>query len=420
LIVNWSGLNTGDDVMLETVAHQARAKWPGLELGVVGHHVSAQIAERLRLRVFGAVFAVEQGLGAWRDLRQAVQWADAVLVGGGDIMRERTASLLPFALAAALGRPVAGVSLGVVGRSASRFWRRAYALCIGAAQLLYVRDQKSLSLLAPDAAAEGKFRVAPDVAFVSHRHHAAAPAKPAGAPLQVCVNLRELSDTAYLGVMSDGVNAQVARICQSLVAPGSPAIGEVVLVPMVDESAVGVTADQRDSDGHILRALAQALGAHGVATRVIDTRPSGFDDLAQWLDHADLVIGARYHFLIAALVSNATLYSVSYAEKVTQLRLAIPDMRELADGALSQSSPQQIADRHRRVAEMAARAQAALDDVLAVLDERAARTLAHRACGVALVALLALEPATRGARVRVGKLLRVLRGTAVARHGGRG
>lgn len=420
LIVNWSGLNTGDDVMLETVAAHARRKWPGLELGVVGHHVSEQIAARLGLRVFGSVFAVEHGTAGWKDMMAAVRWADGVLVGGGDIMRERSASLLPFALAAALGRPVAGVSLGVVGRTASRFWARCYRLCIAASQLLYVRDQHSLALLAPAGADPAKFYVAPDVAFVSHHAYAAQQAVAPAGPLRVCVNLREFSDTAYLGVMSDGRGDQVRRVCQILLAGGAERLGEVVLVPMVDQSAVGITADQRDSDVHILAELAEALQSHGVATRVIAQRPSGFADLAQWLDSADLVIGARYHFLIAALASNATLYSVSYAEKVTQLRLTIPGMRELSEEPLGLSSPEQIAARHLHVATMSQQALAALDATLASLDERSVRSAAHRVSGMLLVGMLALEPMTRGVRVRAGRMLRNARGASAAQAGGKG
>ena len=412
LIVNWSGLNTGDDVMLEIVAGQARRLWPGVELGVVGHHVSENIAQRLQLRVFGSVFEVERGLRGWSGMVAAVRWSDAVLVGGGDIMRERIASLLPFALAAAFGRPVAGVSLGVVGRTGSNFWARSYALAISASQLWYVRDQASLALLQPGRHAPGKFRIAPDVAFSSHQQvHLPPVAVPAGA-LRVCVNLRELSDTAYLGVMSDSMTMQVTRIRDALLGGGLPPLADVVLVPMVDGSAVDITADQRDSDGHILQALAAALRAAGVAdVKVIEQRPSGFAELSRWLDHADLVIGARYHFLIAALATNASVWSVSYAEKVTQLRLAIPGMRELGDQALSLSSPDEIAARHQKVGEMARQAQLALDDVLAGLAPGAGPALAQRLSGWQLLLLLGLEPATLGLRVLGGRLRRWLHGS---------
>lgn len=410
LIVNWAGLNTGDDAMLEAVVAKARARWQNLEIAIIGHHITSELASRLNVSVVGGIFETEEGIGKWGAISSAIRWADVVLVGGGDIIRERIASLLPFALAMSYGKPVAALSVGVVDISASRFWQRCFQLLMQGVSRFYVRDKRSHDLLASNRDAQSKLIMAPDVAF-THISPAASSDETLAASEQinVCVNIRELNDAAYLGVMSSGKSTLVETVKNFILSIPAEKMGVVRMVPMVDDAAIHITSDNRDSDLPTLRLLAEELSVHGIQSEIIQNRPTGLSELHDHFLGCQLIIGARYHFLIGALATDAAIYSIPYAAKVAQLMQQVPGIQDCAGKQYVTATIDELQARRAVVSAMGEQAASALGIILTSLDEALRTGTKCRLKGWFLTLLLASEPLSRGLRVRIGALLRALR-----------
>lgn len=406
LIVNWAGLNTGDDIILETCVKQVRSKLGEVEIGLMGHHIRQDLADKLRCKVFGSVFQIETSMQGWSALFKAVQWSDAVIVGGGDIIRERIASFAPFAVASALGRPVCGVGIGVTDRGRSKFWKVCFDLLARSVTSLYLRDENSISLL------ESSFKrnrhrlfVAPDVAIssLSVPEFEGATTRHALSTSRICINLRHLHDPDYQGAINESATELIKLITDVVVRETVGRNFEILLIPMVDDSAVKVTLDNRDSDLSILKDLQVALHSRGISSDLMSERPKGLLELESTLSGATLVIGARYHFLIGALSTNARIFCVPYANKVKQLLTAIPGLKLLSEADSQETVVFESNVRSNKVVELHKQSNAAVDKSIMALQQRT--SLLQRFNGVCLTFLLLLEPTTRFGRRAIGRLI---------------
>lgn len=414
LIVNWAGLNTGDDIILETCVKYVRAQLGNVEIGLMGHHIRPDLAKKLDCRVFASVFKVEAGLQGWGTLISAVLWADAVIVGGGDILRERVASLAPFAVAAALGRPVCGVGIGVTDRSRSKFWDVCFVFFARSVASLYVRDENSAEQLrysfklSPD-----RLFVAPDVAFASLTPpNMGLASKESVSPVKrVCINLRQLHDPDYQGAINETTAELIGLITHLLSQVKNKDEVEIVLIPMVDDLAVEITRDENDSDLSILEELMTALKNQGLHANMLLRRPTGLRGLEAILAGATLVIGARYHFLIGALSTNATILCVPYAKKVKQLLIDIPGLQLLSTAVNGSAEYPECHIRARRVAILHQESTRAVEKSIALLIFPL--HLVQRINGLGLMLMLVFEPVTRLFRQMLGRWIHPTAITAI-------
>jgi len=403
LIVNWAGLNTGDDIIFETCVQYVRSQFSDVKIGIMGHHINPDLAKKHDCRIFSSVFEVETGLLGWGALLSAIRWADAVIVGGGDILRERIASFAPFAVSAAFGRPVCGIGIGVTDRSRSKFWDLCYSILARSVTSLYVRDSNSYEKLKSFFAKNpDRLFVAPDVAFASLTPPSIelASKDSISSIKRICINLRQLHDPDYQGAIQENATELIQLILSVLTQVARDSETEIMLIPMVDDLAVKITMDGNDSDLSILQELKSSLESRGLNAKMILKRPSGLIELEEVLADANLVIGARYHFLIGALSTNATILCVPYASKVKQLLAAIPAMQLLSNVMYTPTEQSERQKRGLRVSELHQQSISAVEKSLATISQPVYFT--QRITGMCLALFLVFEPATRVARRILG------------------
>jgi polysaccharide pyruvyl transferase WcaK-like protein len=264
----------------------------------------------------GACAAVDAG--SPRSVARALMASDALVVAGGTIFKtlhpgcgRRPLSLLRravalTAVARALGKPRAmvGVGAGVLDSSMSR---RLSRVLVHQTDLLVLRDEESAEVLAA-AGAPTPFRVGADATWtLLGPPRAAAP----GAGRRIVVALSFLAGGAEL---PDRLAAALAP----LVEDGF----DVRLQPwQVDRKRLDDVA------------LAEALNDRLPRRLPVLDPPRGLESARDGFAEADLVVGLRFHALVAAAAAGTTFVAVAHEPKHAGLA------RRLGQGAVAMTEP---------------------------------------------------------------------------------
>ncbi len=281
---NYGATNVGDDAILQSLL----ASHPGHEFTVFSANPKATAAP-----LFSLGFRSFFKHGFWRSL-QALRAVDAVILGGGGLFQDdRLFACFLWAWQClwvrVMGKPLFVVALGV-GPLRTRLgcWLTRWALAH--AQVITVRDQSSHDLLRAIGLNEGEIHVTADPAFL-------IPA-PAHSPERtkglILVSLRPWLThsqtllkvfTEFLLRLKNEKGARFVFVCMQSI---------------------------REHDRSILEPLAKRLGGEVWV-------PPNFSALMARLGQAEFAIGMRYHFLIAALITETPALPISYSPKVEAL-----------------------------------------------------------------------------------------------------
>jgi polysaccharide pyruvyl transferase WcaK-like protein len=248
-------------------------------------------------------------------IARTVARADAVVFAGGTVFKtlpEATGrtplDLLSRALALATGTKALGKPLALVGVGAAPLrGRRARLLARGLvhrADLLVLRDEDSAGVLA-DAGATVPFRVGADAAWTVV-DEPPPPAPRLGGPVIVA-----LSHEAGDGELADRLSAALVPV----LAAGH----DVVLQPW----QVGRVGERDDLD------LARAVRARLGGTARLEVPPQDLAEARERFAGARLVLGLRFHALLAA--ASAGTPFVAYAHE-PKLAAAARRLRQPAVG----------------------------------------------------------------------------------------
>ena len=182
---------------------------------------------------------------------------------------------------------------------------------VGAADLAFARDDISYKHLS--ALVDGRVELAPDIAFLFRaapdgpermRELGLDPERPIAA---IAPNMRVYERTGGEGE-ANLYGRALARVGRSLLAEGA----QVLLVP----HEILPPSDGGHDDRYLCRLVADALDAPGVAA-VTDDRPAG--DLKALIGVCELMVGSRFHALVAALSSGVPSVAVGWAHKYPEL-----------------------------------------------------------------------------------------------------
>lgn len=251
------------------------------------------------------------------DVRRAVVNADALVVAGGTVFKElhprsgrRAPALLERAAVAVVGaraarKPVALVGVGAAPMSGQR--SRALArLLVHAADLTVLRDEES-ALVLRELGAPSPFRVGAD---------------PAWTVVDPDLARREMGHDGRIvvvpSVFASASDAALVRHLTAALLPLASAGLPLALLPWSD----GGGADERP----VAEVVARRVGAE-ILPPPVDLRHAR--DL---LRRSSLVVGFRFHALVAAAAAGARFLAVSHEPKLAALA------RRLGQPAISATS----------------------------------------------------------------------------------
>lgn len=238
------------------------------------------------------------------DVRRAVASADAFVVGGGTVFKElhprsgrRPAALLETAAAALVGaralrKPTALVGVGAAPILSNR-GKALARLLVRAADVTILRDEESAHVLGA-AGAPAPFRVGADAAWTVLETQAQALAPPDGRIVVV--------PSVFAAADGD------AALVQHLVAALGPVVGAglpVAILPWqrgdgIDEAAIA-------------EVVARRIGADVLPV------PSDLHDAQRAMRGASLVVGMRFHALVAAGAAGVRFLAIGHEPKLDAL-----------------------------------------------------------------------------------------------------
>ncbi len=182
-----------------------------------------------------------------------------------------------------------------------------------AASLVYARDATSLEHLHAVLGAANNVEYAPDIAFLF---------KPATNGPELIRKLGLDSDRPIV-VISPNMRVyertegegEANHYCTALVGVGRRMLGQGVQILLAPHEIMPVGMDRRD-DRYLCSLLRDMLGTNDVAAITENTTA---EDLKAMIGACDLMLGSRFHALIAALSSGVPTVAIGWAHKYPEL-----------------------------------------------------------------------------------------------------
>jgi polysaccharide pyruvyl transferase WcaK-like protein len=282
--------NPGDDALLDAF----RAALPEHELVATSSSPATTVPGC-------AVVAPTDPTAVMRHVRTA----DAVVFAGGTVFKAlRPASgrpaldLLGRALAMAYGTRALGKPLALVGVGAAPLpGRRARVMArrlVHQADLLVLRDEESADLLAA-AGAPAPFRIGADAAWTL-----------LDAPAPIVEAARPRGDAVVVALSHDAGNGELVDDLAAALVPVLAAGFPVVLQPW----QIGRIGCRDDLD------LARAINARLGGTATLALPPSDLAEACAAIAGARLVVGLRFHALVAAGAAGVPFVAYAHEPKL--------------------------------------------------------------------------------------------------------
>jgi polysaccharide pyruvyl transferase CsaB len=282
--------NLGDEAVLAATVDALRARCPGVELAVLSANPHATSRT---YRVHGIPRD-----RPW-DLVQALRGCDLCLSGGGSLFQDATSWRSPWyylgilALAQRLGCRTAVYAQGI-GPLRGRMVRSATRRCLDATDLITLRDQDSLTLLAALGVARPPVALAADPALLltpQWSEEVLAEQAQWGEGGHFGLALRSWKDARALETITTAARTIAARLGVRWVC-----------VPMHPPQDLAVAEQAASRIGPGARVLRVSLGPR---------------EMLALFDHFQLVVGMRLHALMFAAMQGVPVVSVAYDPKVS-------------------------------------------------------------------------------------------------------
>ncbi len=294
---SYGGLNIGDEAILTSVIEQLRATVPGVEIVVFSRNAAHTQENHAVERVLNPREAMRD------EITPEVERLDLLLLGGGGILYDSEAQtyLREVTIAQSLGIPTYTCAIGV-GPLRDRTEREAVRAGLDRMAGITVREQSAMRLI-EEIGVEVPVTVTADPALLlAPEPFTDAMLAEAGIPRDrplVGLSVREqgaaapeLSETAYHQLLAEGADFIVERFG-----------ADVVFVPME-------RADVREAH-RVMGRMSLAERAHLLKYRYQPRQIIGL------MQHFEMAVGMRLHFLIFAAITGTPLLALPYAFKVS-------------------------------------------------------------------------------------------------------
>jgi polysaccharide pyruvyl transferase CsaB len=348
---SYGGLNVGDEAILTVAIADLRAALPEAEIVVF----SRNVADTLTRHDVDRVVPAREAMRA--EIQSEVERLDLMLLGGGGILYDREAEnyLHVTRIAQQLGVPTATYAIGV-GPLEWRSERQDVVDVLNRMRFLTVRDHQTKRLL-EQIGVDRPIAATADPAFLLER-----------LPFpQSLLEQEGIGKERHLVGMSVREPGGAAGDLQADVYHAMLAHGADFIVNRFDADVLFVAMERQD-----IREAHRVIGQMAFPERAYVLRgqyPPG--ELAGLMDHLDLAVGMRLHFLIFAAVARVPFLALPYARKVSAMLEAL--QMPCVDGVQrAQTGPLLAAI--DRMWDLRARVREHLDQRLPALQRRAALT----------------------------------------------
>ena len=303
---SYGGLNVGDEAILTSIVQELRARMPDVELIVFSRDAEHTGAQHDVDRVVEARDSVR------RELLSEIERLDLLVLGGGGILYDRESEpylhIARLAQDADIRTATYAIGIGPLERPSER---EAVAETLGRMECITVRDAPAKQLL-EEIGVEREALVTADPALLLEpqpfgERELRAEGVSSERPL-VGMSVREpggaaeeLEPGVYHRLLADAADFIVARFG-----------ADVLFVPM-----------ERQDIGHSHRVVADMARPDHASVLRASYEPRQVLGLMQ---HLDMAVGMRLHFLIFAAIAQVPLMPLPYASKVAALldRLGLP------------------------------------------------------------------------------------------------
>jgi polysaccharide pyruvyl transferase CsaB len=319
--------NIGDELLLETFLHQCGTDFSYVINTYDVDFTAAQIGERYEARFIDTS-------GSKVAVARALKNADAVIFGGGSILKELSTDTGRFkystmlmilgvvTFAKVVSRvPVAMLNIGV-GPIRTSAGRRLARAALKRVDMATVRDAASAKLCR-DMGLGDKVKLSVDAVMAQSAEWLVGgdrPSAPSGDPVRIAVNLNH--DIAQ----PEHWDHFLAVLADVLVRQANARPIEVHGLPMQSRG-------KSNDDATVLRALMARIPE----VAFVEHRPETHVDAARIIAACDVVLSERFHALVMAAILGVAPFALSYDVKVRQLatQLGIEDFCVELDGNLT-------------------------------------------------------------------------------------
>jgi len=296
LVGSYGGLNAGDEAILTVAIVQPRSAIPDVEIVVFSRDCDHTRAHHEVDRVAPA----RQGVRS--ELLAEVEGLDLMLLGGGGILYDREAEtyLRAVRIAQEAGVPTATYAIGA-GPLERPTDRKAVAEVLNRMQLITVREEAAKRLL-EDSGVEQDITVTADPAILLE-------------PKPFTERMLELEGLTpgrrLIGMSVRESGGAMSEISKSdyhrLLANAADFMAD-----RFDADLVFVALERKD-----IRESHRVIGRMALPERAwVLKRSYGPRELSGLMEHLDLAVGMRLHFLLFAVTSGVPVAALPYATKV--------------------------------------------------------------------------------------------------------
>jgi len=300
---SYGGLNVGDEAILTVAIADLRATLPEAEIVVF----SRNVADTRTRHDVDRVVPAREAMRA--EIQSEVERLDLMLLGGGGILYDREAEnyLHVTRIAQQLGVPTATYAIGV-GPLERRSERQEVVEVLNRMRFLTVRDHQTKRLL-EQIGVDRPIAATADPAFLLER-----------LPFpQSLLEQEGIGKERHLVGMSVREPGGAAGDLQADVYHALLAHGADFIVDRFDADVLFVAMERQD-----IREAHRVIGQMAFPERAYvlrgQYRPG---EVAGLMDHLDLVVGMRLHFLIFAAVAGVPFLALPYARKVSAMLEAL-------------------------------------------------------------------------------------------------
>jgi len=324
-IANWAGVNTGDDIIFETLGNLILRLANELQLENIGLFVLADndisIIKKYKNKynIIDAVRIFE--FYKWTNILKTIDFlikSDLLIYGGGDLINGNIPSMTLLGLAKIFGLPVILVGVGVVYPT-SNITRFITKLILNHVDAICVRDEKSRQCLIKLGITKPKIYNASDLVFtlspfvsLSNINKLIQQLKNNN-KLLIGVNVRPYDPmySKYSTWCTEEIIHTFADLCDTLIEKYD---AKIIFIPMVIKDKTYPYHPNLLSDDELSKKIIEFMQHKDKAYIVTDYQT--LDDLFTLLSNIDVLISMRLHpILLASLVGTPSI-SISYSPKV--------------------------------------------------------------------------------------------------------
>jgi polysaccharide pyruvyl transferase WcaK-like protein len=341
LLINWAGVNSGDDYLCELIVSQVADQDKISTIRMLSEKPVPAVSRRIGHADWYPLFSALNSLSDFARVCSEIKRADQILIGGGDVIRPEFISMLPLLLAVLFDKKIKLIGVGVISPK-TYLWEFIYRIAMTSVSHALVRDARSGENLRQFSATH--IEVAPDLVFAAANNVVFSRGEDCMRDA-IVINLRSVTNREYLqhlNIESLDDDTLCSGLARAILEHQSMRTNRIVLFPMVDDATLDDGYLENESDLVILKKIRRLVMPH-MRVDLIHHRPRSLEELSDIYRCAKVVIAMRLHAVIPALAWGIPVVTIPYASKVADLRDRFQHIQTISINDLLQGTVDQAA-----------------------------------------------------------------------------